>query len=260
MISLSGDAGRQRNGHRQRRPGTNTLDFSESGSQVAVDLATDSATTVAGFTNIENIIGGTAPNLLVGPNTDPVWDLTGHNAGSVGGVNFTNFQNLQGGTDGSTFLIATAGSLDGSITGGGPSNILNYSTFSGNVFVDLLLNQATAVARASRIFRPSLEASVMTCSSGTRGPPSSLAERVAIFSSEIPGTETLIGGGGDNILIGLINPLRVQTMPATQALFSQVDALDFNFNQRIADLVARLQNEPQRKRPTYAVHRDGRQR
>ena len=60
---------------------------------------------MANFTNIENIIGGTEPNLLVGPNTDPVWDLTGHNAGSVGGVNFTNFQILEGGTDGSTFLI-----------------------------------------------------------------------------------------------------------------------------------------------------------
>ncbi len=218
-------------------PGTNTLDFSQSGAQVAVDLATDSATTVAGFTNIENIIGGTAPNLLIGPNTGTVWDLTGHNAGSVGGVNFTNFQNLQGGTDGSTFVIATAGSVDGSIEGGGGFNTLDYGDYTGNVVVDLLLGDATAIAGGvSNIqtvfggFGNSLivgDAGALQLEGGT-------GHNILIADT---GAASLIGGSGDNILIG-DQTIYDSNLTALSAIFAEWSRTNITFAQRLADLTS----------------------
>jgi PKD domain len=218
-------------------PGTNTLDFSQSGASVSVDLATDFSLPVANFTNIENIIGGTAPNLLVGPNTDPVWNLTGHNAGSVGGINFTNFQTLEGGTDGSTFLIGTAGSVDGFIEGGNGTNILNYSTFSGNVFVDLLLNQATAVAQGVFGIQNVVGANGNSLIVGDDSPSVLTGGTGRNLLIADGGADTLIGGTGDNILIG--DPtIYDSNATALQALFAEWTRTNLNFNQRMSDLVA----------------------
>ena len=105
--------------------GTNTLDYSEYPSSVFINLQTDTAPSLANFSNIQKLIGGPGENNeLIGPNSFTQWSLVGHNSGSVAGFNFSGFQVLNGGSGGNEVTIAGA-SLDGYVNGGlGTNNTL----------------------------------------------------------------------------------------------------------------------------------------
>src|SRR5262249_24860408 len=92
------------------------------------------------------IDAGAGTNTLIGPNIPTTFRITGANAGKVVTVSFSNFQNLVGGSANATFAFKTGGSLSGSLNGGGGTNRLNYSAFTGDVVVDLPLGTATGVA------------------------------------------------------------------------------------------------------------------
>jgi hypothetical protein len=79
------------------------------------------------------------------------WKLTGHNAGSLGPLSFTGFGNLNAGS-GSTFAFGSGASLSGTLRAGGASNTLDYSSYGGNVVVNLQTGQATGVGALAGTF------------------------------------------------------------------------------------------------------------
>ena len=93
-----------------------------------------------------SLSGGSGTNTLQGPDSATTWQITGSNAGSfTGGLSFTSMQNLTGGASDNIFVIGSGASLDGTITGGGGTNTLVYSAYTGNVIVDLQTGFATAI-------------------------------------------------------------------------------------------------------------------
>jgi len=125
--------------------GTNTLIGPAGGAAWAITGA-DAGTigSLIRFRDVEKLVGSGAGNSLTGLNTDSTWTLTGANAGSVDGMLFTDFTNLVGGTANDTFVFQPAGSVSGTIIGGGGTDTLNYSAYSTVVKVDLRKQSATA--------------------------------------------------------------------------------------------------------------------
>jgi hypothetical protein len=123
-----------------------------------------------------------AVNTLIGSNAPNMWTITDVNSGTLtsaalsGRVTFYSFQNLTGGPDDDTFAIRSGGSVAGTIDGGDGVNTLDYSTFYGNVEVNLQMSSATNVGGGVQRIQDVR---------GTSG----------------PGYNILVGNGG-NILIG----------------------------------------------------------
>jgi hypothetical protein len=90
--------------------------------------------------------GGTGNNTLNGPNLDDSWNITGLNQGNLadgGGVSFTGFRNLGGGTMQDVFRFQAAGQLTGIINGQGGGDFLNYAAKPGPVTVNLAAGTAS---------------------------------------------------------------------------------------------------------------------
>jgi hypothetical protein len=99
-----------------------------------------------------SIDGGAGSNTLVGPDAASVWQIAGNNAGALpGGVTFSSFQNLTGGSGNDTFQIGAMGLLSGTINGGGGVNALDFSGYTGDIVVDLPLDMAAQVGSVSGI-------------------------------------------------------------------------------------------------------------
>ena len=60
-------------------------------------------------------------NQFVGDEETSTWSINAADAGTVGGVSFSKFQNIVGGTRDDTFTFASGGSISGSLDGGGAS-------------------------------------------------------------------------------------------------------------------------------------------
>ncbi len=130
--------------------GANTLDLSGRTTTGTVTLSStglDKAPDIGGtFTNIGNIVGpGATPNTLVGPGTLTTWIISGTNAGSVGSITFSGFENLTGGTAGNTFAFRGAGSVAGNVNGGSSAAVLDVSAYSSKATVNLSTKKATPV-------------------------------------------------------------------------------------------------------------------
>jgi Ca2+-binding RTX toxin-like protein len=138
--------------------GKSTLDYSlYTGGPISVNLATSQSSLVnggaaGGFSGITSLVGNAnAGNTLTAANTTNAWRITGPNAGKVNTFSFSAIGNLVGGTANDTFAfegggsLANGGSLTGTIDGGGGTNTLDYSGYSGNVIVDLALHLASLV-------------------------------------------------------------------------------------------------------------------
>src|SRR5262249_41271067 len=88
--------------------GTNTLDFSDYGSAGTVNNQTKTAPGVASYSSIGVVTGSAAAgDTLVGGNAINTWNVTGTNAGNIGGtLTFSAFENLTGGTGADTFKFS----------------------------------------------------------------------------------------------------------------------------------------------------------
>ena len=103
---------------------------------------------------------GAVGDVLIGPDSDTTWSLTGADAGTVGTTAFSDIESLIGGNAADTFAVLAAGSLSGLLDGGldkatalgvPATDSLDYSTYGSTVSVDLALAIATAIASLSRI-------------------------------------------------------------------------------------------------------------
>jgi len=103
--------------------GVDSLDFSEYTTAVTVNLGsagpatTGAAGGIAGFDVLTG--GSSSSNVLLGPDGDAVWDVTGTDAGKVNGIAFSGFQNLTGAADNEDgFILRLSGSISGTLDGG----------------------------------------------------------------------------------------------------------------------------------------------
>ena len=218
--------------------GTNTLDYSALAGPVTVNLQTRTASEIGGtFANISNFVGSAGSDTMIGPDVNTQWNITGANGGTVGADTFSSFENLIGGAGNDTFSIYDGGSLSGKIDGGGGTNTLDYSHFSGSVIVNLALNTATGVAggvfniegiiggSGNNLFIGNGANNLFVGGSG---------RNILIGGG---GADTLIGGAGDSILIG--DSTIYDTNPtALNAIFAEWTRTDLSFEQRIADLIS----------------------
>jgi hypothetical protein len=115
-----------------------------SGGNTFIVQSTPTSTTVT-------LNGGGGTNALVGSDVANTWTITGRNTGTLAGtvllgpVTFFSVQNLMGGADTDTFSFADGQGVDGIIDGGGGTNTLDYSAYTGNLIVNLPLKAATGV-------------------------------------------------------------------------------------------------------------------
>jgi len=158
--------------------GTDMLDYSAYSTAVNVDLQTNTATGVGVFGGIECIRGGTGSDILTGTGNVNLWEITGVNSGQMTnaflGVEFTQVENLRGGSAADTFALDPAGRLTGTLDGRLGSDTLDYSAWGKGVAVNLSSGTATVVGAV---------ANVENATGGS-------------------GKDTLVGNAGNNILRG----------------------------------------------------------
>src|SRR5262249_25545992 len=87
--------------------------------------------------------GGGGSDYLVAPNAVNTIDITGLNAGSLGLLNFSSMENLNGNAGFDTFLFEDAGALSGTINGEGDTNKLDFSKKTTPVTLDLTNHKLT---------------------------------------------------------------------------------------------------------------------
>jgi hypothetical protein len=147
-------------------------------------------------------IVGASGDTLVGGNAANVWSITGTNAGQVGGVTFSGFSNLTGGSQADTFKFVTGGSVTGAINGGGGVNTLDYSAYVGDIVVDLALGTATAVSGGIANIQNVTGSQGDDLIVGDANPNVLIGGTGRNIIIGGAGGDTITGGGGDNILIG----------------------------------------------------------
>jgi hypothetical protein len=175
--------------------GTNTLNESAYTTPVTVNLAANTATGTGGIANLQNFIGGSGNNTLVGPNAPTTWNITVQNAGNLNGsTTFSAFQNLTGGSAADAFVFANGVGVNGNIDGGGGINMLDYAAYSTGVTVDLTSGTATGVGGTVANIQQ------LRGGAGNDSLTGNLAGTTTFFAS--PGNDTVTGQGSGNSLVG----------------------------------------------------------
>ena len=111
--------------------GSDTLDYSASTGSRTVDLDDVAAS------NAESVIGGSGSDTLVGSDAGDTWQLDSTDSGSVGGIEFGAFENLQGGSGDDTVVFGDGADISGNLDTGAGSDTLDYSASTTPVTVDL---------------------------------------------------------------------------------------------------------------------------
>ncbi len=120
-------------------PSVNSLDYSQRGAAVSVDLALASGPGLAmSFAGINKVVGSNAGgNTLIGPVAildHTTWNVTGLNSGTVDGTIFAKFESLTGQNASSDAFIFEGDSVGGTITGGtGPLDGFAVDDGMGNL-------------------------------------------------------------------------------------------------------------------------------
>lgn len=122
--------------------GNDLLDYSAWSSPVVVDASQ--------LVGIEEVVGGSGFDTLVGPNASVAWNLDGLDEGSLanssfGTLDFESFENLTGGSLGDAFIFAAGAGLSGAIAGGAGPDTLSYYSYGSAVVVNLTTGAAPGV-------------------------------------------------------------------------------------------------------------------
>ncbi|HEX2923675.1 MAG TPA: filamentous hemagglutinin N-terminal domain-containing protein, partial [Chloroflexota bacterium] len=87
--------------------------------------STDSFTVASGIIFNGTINGGTGTDTLAATNGTNTWNISGANAGTLNGTDFSNIENLQGGSGADTFTLGSGvATFGGSIDGGAGTDTL----------------------------------------------------------------------------------------------------------------------------------------
>jgi hypothetical protein len=146
---------------------------------------------------------GGGSNTLIGPNLNNTWNITSLNGGTLdGNTTFSSVQNLIGGASNDTFAFINGGSLAGSIDGGGGSNTLNYSGYTGDVTVNLRVGTASQMLGGITNIANVLGSIGNDLIVGDANPNMFVGGTGRNIIIGGAGPDQITGGGGDNILIG----------------------------------------------------------
>lgn len=128
--------------------GNDILDYTQYLATITVNLQTEAATATGGFTNITRVRGGRGSDKVIGPDQSNEWNVSSLNTGSVNGAfDFAGIENLTGGTEDDTFLLANLAGLKGRIDGGGGDDLLSYVAYQQRgVVVNLQTKAATGLS------------------------------------------------------------------------------------------------------------------
>ncbi len=126
--------------------GTDLLTYNGYGSAVSINLQTMTATGLpAGFVSIETMAGSAYSDTITGPNATSNYQITGTNSGTAAGISFTSIENLTGGSGNDVFAFQTGGTLSGNLNGAAGTDMIDFSTYSVGVTVNLLTGTASTV-------------------------------------------------------------------------------------------------------------------
>jgi hypothetical protein len=215
---------------------TNTLDYSQYGSAVTVNLAAKTATGIGGiWANVQVFAGTGTTDTLLGPNASKAtWSLTGFNTGTVGGANFAGFGNLIGGTGNNVFQFSSGASLSGVVTGGGGTNTLDYSLYASGVYVNLQTLTATGAAGIADVQNVNGSATGGDVLVGDGG-SNVLTEHAG--DNLVIGPDTLTAGSGSDVLMAG-NTLYDRNEAALDALLAAWENTSLSYSQRVAALLS----------------------
>ncbi|MEL6158760.1 MAG: CHAT domain-containing protein [Cyanobacteria bacterium J06627_32] len=87
------------------------------------------------FTQAQNLIGSNN-STLKGADTDNIWVVDGENRGSVGSVQFENFQSLVGGSARDDFRMRPGSAITGMINGSSGTDTLDYSNYGSDLTIE----------------------------------------------------------------------------------------------------------------------------
>jgi hypothetical protein len=221
---------------------------------------------LTGWTGTGTFNGQGGSNTLIGPNLSNTWNIDGKsaagtvigaNAGNINGKDyFTGMQNLVGGAQNDTFKLYNGGSIAASIDGKGGTNTLDYSSYAGNVTVNLLLHAASLVGGVSGNFAASPTNSIANIQNVTGSQGGGSTDYNILIGDANPnvltagagrsliigetGTDTLIGGGTDDILAAGTTAGTTTNydlnLPALNALLAEWTSSD-SYNNRVNSIL-----------------------
>ncbi|KAF0190302.1 MAG: acrosin, partial [Gammaproteobacteria bacterium] len=123
---------------------TDTINVAQIAGANTVNLQTTSISGLGGisvnldYQNAEDFIGDNTADVLTILDGGVTVNITGQNDGNVSGNTFTDFPNINGGTGDDVFAFVTAGSITGTLDGGGgTTNTLSFSGSAGPVSVTM---------------------------------------------------------------------------------------------------------------------------
>jgi PKD domain len=221
----------------------NTLDYSQYGSPVLVDLVKATATGIGGtWSNIQAAIGTATTDTLVGPAGNVTWSITGTDQGTVGNFTFTGFANLTGGIAitkaklSNVFQFSPGASVTGMITGAGTST-LDYSQYTTGVYVNLQTLTATGTAGI---------ANIQNVTGSAVGGDILVGDGHNNALTELAGNNLVIGGGGgDTLTAGSGRDILIagstvydQNVAALDALLAAWDDTSLSYSARVAALLS----------------------
>jgi hypothetical protein len=186
---------------------SNKLDFSALAGPVSVDLQTGAASPIlggnaGGFSNLNSFLGSTsAGDTLTGPDANTNWTISSANGGSGSGsgfrFTFARFENLVGGAGVDVFKFTAAGSLAGSLDGGGaPANAGNWLDYSG------LTTPVTVNLQAGSASGVGVTVSNIQDVHGGNGGNTLVGDSQGNILIGGTGNDTITGGSGASLLIG----------------------------------------------------------
>jgi hypothetical protein len=204
-------------------------------------------TLAAGVSVAGDIHGGKGVNTLVGPSAGATWSLTGTNAGSVAGVNFTRFANLVGSTGVDTFAFQAGAQVTGNIDGGGGGDWLDYSQTTVAATVDLGAGTATAVggsianiqnvigSDAGSTLTGDSQGNILIGGAGVDTIVGGTGRSILIGGA---GNDAITGGSDEDIVIGGSVNFGANAQTALQTILNEWQRTDETYDQRISNLRA----------------------
>ncbi len=189
---------------------------------------------------ILSLNGNGGIDTLIGPDVDETWNITALNAGSVGGVSFTNVENLTGGSGEDVFVFSAGKSISGKIDGGGGTTGSTTRLTRRAVTVNLATNTATGIDGG-------LAGGIANLRDirGSQGRNTLTGNSLGNILIGGAGANTIVGGSGPSILIGGTGKATVTGGSGNDIIiagYTDYDASSLAFDQALDSILAEWQS------------------
>lgn len=134
--------------------GTDTINFAAYTTAVTINLQAGTATPIGGtWSGIDNFVGSSSTDIIVGENATRTWNITGTNVGTFNSaITFSSIEVLNGGTGNDTFTFANGASISGNIVGSGGNDAINLAAYSTPVSATVTGNNSGTITGVGGTF------------------------------------------------------------------------------------------------------------